>query len=104
MDGADRQLRSLPDALLSDIGIERGQIEAAVTALLAAHEAGSRKAIKTWSRRSMIIPNMVGLTIAVHNGRKHVPLFISEQMVGQKLGEFAPTRTFKEHSRDRKAR
>ena len=72
--------------------------------VLAAHEAGSRKAIKTWSRRSMIIPSMVGLTIAVHNGRKHVPLFISEQMVGQKLGEFAPTRTFKEHSRDRKTR
>ena len=72
--------------------------------VLAAHETGGRKSIKTWSRRSMIIPSMVGLTIAIHNGRKHVPLFVSEQMVGQKLGEFAPTRTFKEHSKDRRAR
>ncbi len=62
----------------------------------------SKKPIKTWSRRSMIIPEMVGLTIAIHNGRLHVPIFITENMVGHKLGEFAPTRTFKCHSGDRK--
>ena len=62
-----------------------------------------RKPIKTWSRRSLIIPDMVGLTIAVHNGRQHVPVLISENMVGHKLGEFAITRTFKGHSGDRKA-
>ena len=64
----------------------------------------SKKPIKTWSRRSMIIPEMVGLTIAVHNGRVHVPIFISENMVGHKLGEFALTRTFRVHSGDRKAK
>ena len=63
-----------------------------------------RRPIKTWSRRSMVIPDMVGLTIAVHNGRVHVPVLISENMVGHKLGEFAMTRTFKGHSGDRKAR
>lgn len=63
---------------------------------------GTKKVIKTWSRRSMIIPDMVGHTIAVHDGRKHVPVFISEAMVGHKLGEFAPTRTFKSHSKDEK--
>ena len=57
---------------------------------------------KTWSRRSMVIPDMVGLTIAVHNGRLHVPVLVSENMVGHKLGEFAPTRTFKAHSGDKK--
>ena len=57
-----------------------------------------RKPIKTWSRRSMVVPEMVGLTIAVHNGRQHVPVLISENMVGHKLGEFAPTRTFKGHA------
>jgi small subunit ribosomal protein S19 len=61
-----------------------------------------RRPIKTWSRRSMIVPDMVGLTIAVHNGRQHVPLIVSENMVGHKLGEFAPTRSFKGHSGDRK--
>jgi small subunit ribosomal protein S19 len=64
----------------------------------------SKKPIKTWSRTSMIIPEMVGLTIAVHNGRLHVPVFITENMVGHKLGEFAPTRTFKAHSGDKKAK
>ena len=64
----------------------------------------SRKPIKTWSRRSMVLPDMVGLTIAVHNGRQHVPVLISENMVGHKLGEFAVTRTFKGHAADRKAR
>ena len=69
------------------------------------NEAGSHKVIKTWSRRSMIVPPMLGHTIAVHDGRKHVPVFISEDMVGHKLGEFAPTRTFRGHIRDdRKAR
>ena len=63
----------------------------------------NKKPIKTWSRRSMIIPSMVGLTISVHNGRQHVPVFINEDMVGHKLGEFAMTRTFKMHSGDRKA-
>ena len=63
-----------------------------------------KKPIKTWSRRSMIIPSMVGLTISVHNGRQHVPVFINEDMVGHKLGEFAITRTFKMHSGDRKAK
>lgn len=63
-----------------------------------------KRPIKTWSRRSMIIPEMVGLTIAVHNGRLFVPVFITENMVGHKLGEFAATRTFKGHSGDRKAK
>lgn len=58
--------------------------------------------IKTWSRASMIIPQMVGLTIAVHNGRQHVPVFVTENMVGHKLGEFAPTRTFRNHGGDKK--
>ena len=66
-------------------------------------EANDRRPIKTWSRRSMISPDMVGLTIAVHNGRQHVPILINEDMVGHKLGEFAITRTFKLHSGDRKA-
>ena len=69
------------------------------------NESGSRNVIKTWSRRSMIVPDMIGHTIAVHDGRKHVPVFVSENMVGHKLGEFAPTRTFKGHIKDdRKAR
>lgn len=63
----------------------------------------SKKPIKTWSRRSTVTPDFVGLTIAVHNGRQHVPILISENMVGHKLGEFAVTRTFKAHSGDRKA-
>ena len=64
----------------------------------------SKRPIKTWSRRSMIIPDMVGLTIAVHNGRQHVPVLVNENMVGHKLGEFALTRTFKGHAADRKAK
>jgi small subunit ribosomal protein S19 len=63
----------------------------------------SKKPIKTWSRRSMIMPDFVGLTIAVHNGRQHIPVLITENMVGHKLGEFAATRTFKAHSGTRKA-
>ena len=69
------------------------------------NEAGTKTVIKTWSRRSMIVPAMLGHTLAVHDGRKHVPVFISENMIGHKLGEFAPTRTFKGHIKDdRKAR
>jgi small subunit ribosomal protein S19 len=64
----------------------------------------NKKPIKTWSRRSTIVPDMIGLTIAVHNGRMHVPVFVTDNMVGHKLGEFAPTRTFKQHSGDRKAK
>lgn len=67
-------------------------------------ESNNRKPIKTWSRRSMVLPDMVGLTIAVHNGRQHMPILISENMVGHKLGEFAVTRTFKGHAADKKAR
>jgi small subunit ribosomal protein S19 len=68
-----------------------------------ARETNDRRPIKTWSRRSMVLPEMVGLTIAVHNGRQHMPVLISENMVGHKLGEFAITRTFRGHSGDRKA-
>jgi small subunit ribosomal protein S19 len=67
-------------------------------------EAKSKKPIKTWSRRSTIIPEMIGLTIAIHNGKDHVPVYITDNMVGHKLGEFAMTRTFKGHSGDRKAK
>ena len=65
--------------------------------------SGDKCPIKTWSRRSTVMPDFVGLTIAVHNGRQHVPVYISENMVGHKLGEFALTRTFKGHAADRKA-
>jgi small subunit ribosomal protein S19 len=65
-------------------------------------EKNDRRPIKTWSRRSMITPEMVGLTIATHNGRQHVPVLVTEDMVGHKLGEFAPTRTFKGHASDKK--
>jgi len=68
----------------------------------AMNEAGSKQMVKTWSRRSTVFPEMVGHTIAVHDGRKHVPVFVSESMVGHKLGEFAPTRTFRAHSGSRK--
>ena len=69
--------------------------------VIKAKENQDKKPIKTWSRSSMITPDMVGLTIAVHNGRQHIPVFIREDMVGQKLGEFSMTRTFKVHSGDR---
>jgi len=67
-----------------------------------ARESKSRKVIKTWSRRSDIIPDMVGMTFAVHNGKKFIPVFVTENMVGHKLGEFSPTRTFYSHAGDRK--
>ncbi len=69
-----------------------------------AQESGSRKVIKTWSRRSDIIPEMVGLTFAVHNGKKFIPVYVTENMVGHKLGEFSPTRTYYGHASDRKGR
>jgi len=88
--------RSLKKGPFIDLHLMK-KVEAAV-------EAGDRKPIKTWSRRSTIFPNFVGLTIAVHNGRQHVPVFVSEDMVGHKLGEFAATRTYKGHVADKKAK
>jgi small subunit ribosomal protein S19 len=67
------------------------------------NESGQKRPVRTWSRTSTIFPEMVGHTIAVHDGRRHVPVFVTEQMVGHKLGEFAPTRTFRSHSGDRQA-
>jgi len=69
-----------------------------------AQDTRSNKVIKTWSRRSMIVPDMVGITLAVHNGKKFVPVFVTENMVGHKLGEFSPTRTFYGHSGDKKSK
>jgi small subunit ribosomal protein S19 len=69
-----------------------------------ANESNAKKIIKTWSRRSTILPEMIGHTIAVHNGKKFIPVFISEDMVGHKLGEFSPTRIFHSHSGDRKSK
>ena len=86
--------RSIKKGPFVDASLEK-KVQAAIA-------NNTRKPIKTWSRRSMIIPDMIGLTIAVHNGRDHVPVLISENMVGHKLGEFAVTRTFKGHSGDRK--
>lgn len=67
-------------------------------------QGGSKKPIKTWSRRSMVIPEMIGLTMAIHNGKQHVPVLITENMIGHKLGEFAPTRTYKGHQADKKTK
>lgn len=72
--------------------------ESVIKKIDAMNEANEKKVIKTWSRSSTILPNFVGHTIAVHDGRKHVPVYVTEDMVGHKLGEFAPTRTFKGHS------
>lgn len=72
--------------------------------VLEADKSNSNKVIKTWSRRSTIIPEMVGTTFAVHNGKKFIPVFVSENMVGHKLGEFSPTRTFYGHAGSRKSR
>ncbi len=69
-----------------------------------AHTEGDRKVIKTWSRRSTILPEMVGLTFAVHNGKKFIPVFVTENMVGHKLGEFSPTRTYYGHAADKKTK
>jgi small subunit ribosomal protein S19 len=72
--------------------------------VLVAAKSGQKKVIKTWSRRSTVIPEMVGFTLAVHNGKNFIPVFVTENMIGHKLGEFAPTRTFKMHSGERKAK
>ena len=78
-----------------------GHLRAKVTA---AREAKSNRVIKTWSRRSTIIPEMIGLTFAVHNGKQFIPVYVTEQMIGHKLGEFSPTRTFRGHAADRKGK
>ena len=88
--------RSLKKGPFIDLHLMK-KVEAAV-------ETNDRRPIKTWSRRSMVSPDMVGLTIAVHNGRQHVPVLVNEDMVGHKLGEFAATRTFRGHTADKKAR
>ena len=88
--------RSLKKGPFIDLHLMK-KVEAAV-------ESNDRRPIKTWSRRSMVLPDMVGLTIAVHNGRQHVPILVNENMVGHKLGEFAVTRTFKGHAADRKSK
>lgn len=72
--------------------------------VLISQEGQSKQVIKTWSRRSTIIPEMVGITLAVHNGRKFIPVFVTEDMVGHKLGEFSPTRTYYGHASDRKSK
>ncbi|MFH2220222.1 MAG: 30S ribosomal protein S19 [Pseudomonadota bacterium] len=72
--------------------------------VMATQQSRSSRVIKTWSRRSTIIPEMVGITLAVHNGRKFIPVFVSENMVGHKLGEFSPTRTFYGHAGDKKSK
>ena len=87
--------RSIKKGPFVDLHLQK-KVDAAIT-------QGGRVRLKTWSRRSMVIPEMVGMTIAVHNGREHIPILISENMVGHKLGEFAPTRVFRQHSGDRKA-
>lgn len=68
------------------------------------NQENSKRVIKTWSRRSTILPDFLGLTFAVHNGKQHIPVYVTENMIGHKLGEFAPTRTFRGHAGDRKAR
>ncbi len=73
-----------------------------MTKVEAAKQNNDKRPLKTWSRRSMVLPDMVGLTIAIHNGRDHMPIFISENMVGHKLGEFATTRTYRGHTADKK--
>ena len=88
--------RSLKKGFFIDLHLMK-KIESAV-------ETKSKKPIKTWSRRSMIIPEMIGLTIAVYNGKQHVPILVSEDMIGHKLGEFAPTRNYRAHSADKKGR
>lgn len=75
-----------------------------VKKVMEAQESGNKRPIKTWSRRSMILPDMIGLTIAVHNGKEHIPVYISENMVGHKLGEFSMTRTYRGHVADKKSR
>ncbi len=78
--------------------------ERLMSRIAAMNDSGEKRVVRTWSRTSTIFPEMLGHTIAVHDGRKHVPIFVTESMVGHKLGEFAPTRTFRGHSGDRQAR
>ncbi len=72
--------------------------------VMEAQESGNKRPIKTWSRRSVILPEMIGLTIAVHNGKEHIPVYVTENMVGHKLGEFSMTRTYRGHAADKKAK
>lgn len=88
--------RSLKKGYFIDLHLQK-KVDEAVA-------AGSKKPIKTWSRRSMVVPEMIGLTLAVHNGKQHVPVLISENMIGHKLGEFVPTRTYRGHVADKKGR
>ncbi|MDF1588906.1 MAG: 30S ribosomal protein S19 [Gammaproteobacteria bacterium] len=88
--------RSIKKGPFVDLHLEKKVLEAV--------KENNKRPIKTWSRRSMIIPDMIGLTIAIHNGKQHLPVFITEDMVGHKLGEFSPTRTFKGHVADKKAK
>ncbi len=88
--------RSLKKGYFIDLHLAK-KIEVAVA-------EGNKRPIKTWSRRSMVIPDMIGLTLAVHNGRQHVPVLINENMVGHKLGEFVPTRTYRGHTADKKGK
>ena len=88
--------RSLKKGPFIDLHLIK-KVDAAVT-------TNNKRPIKTWSRRPMVSPEMVGLTIAIHNGRQHVPVYMTEDMVGHKLGEFAPTRTYRGHSADKKVR
>jgi small subunit ribosomal protein S19 len=88
--------RSIKKGPFIDLHLEKKVLEAV--------QENNKRPIKTWSRRSMIIPDMIGLTIAIHNGKQHLPVFITEDMVGHKLGEFSPTRTFKGHVADKKAK
>ena len=86
--------------VLGDLGVE----ERLLARIEQMNGAGEKKMIRTWSRASTVFPEMVGHTIAVHDGRKHVPVFLTEQMVGHKLGEFAPTRTYRGHAADKQSR
>lgn len=88
--------RSLKKGFFIDLHLAKKVDEAAVSK--------SKKPIKTWSRRSMITPEMIGLTLAVHNGKQHVPVLVSEDMIGHKLGEFAPTRNYRGHAADKKGK
>lgn len=90
----------MPRSTYKGLYIEPGLYEKVLSII----DNGGKKQIKTWSRRSGVYPEMVGFTIAVHDGRQFVPIFISEEMVGHKLGEFVPTRTFRQHAGDRKGK
>ncbi len=88
--------RSLKKGYFIDLHLEKKVLDAVAQ--------GNKKPIKTWSRRSMIIPDMIGLTLAVHNGKQHVPVLINENMIGHKLGEFVPTRNYRGHTADKKGK